>query len=664
MKKLSLFIFSIFLIFGCLAQDSREDLARLSNQEDLTQALDLCRDQIDKSKDNEFYYLNLALLYEDEGSLDQAVSLLEKAYLKHKTPPILFHLGRLSCLSGQAKKAVNFLEEYLARNPSDEKACFYSGLAYEDLGKRRDALKYYNKSLQIDPYFVLPLLRIADIYFQEGRFSLAVKTLVRVKGLDPSIKSVYKRLASSFFKIKDYLASFKESSKFLSMIPEDRQMQLVLKSSKEKLGEDFFRREREKTKKNRKEAEFNVTSFVEDEEVPEVKVCIAEDIDSFEFKATLGGVLYAKGFAVFHLDSNVLYKIAIEPGRNSLSLIDQDTRILARNLECPVFIKSKDKMFLLGVFGLTHGQGAYWSETVDNFFRGSFKIILKEGKICLVNKLNLEEYLYGVLPSEVQADWPTHALYAQAVLARTKALKGLGMYSSRGFDFYNTVAYQVYLGATKERGSTNQAVNKTRGMVIAREGDIFDVYYSSNCAGHTQETELFKGVIDAKNDLGLKFPLTALGLYNWLVDSPKVFCRQEKEQKSKFRWQRLYAKEELDEITNRSLGFGDILKLRVIKRNASGHINYLKIKAKAEEENIDSEYKIRKALDDLRSSFFRVETKYTKQGRLQYFIFWGGGFGHAKGLCQYGAKGMADKGYSYQDILKHYFPDARLKKAY
>ena len=654
---LVLFIFS----FNLKAEDLREKLSFLYNQGKYEEAISLCKEKLKVSKDK-FYYLNLALLYEEKGDVFSGLSVLKEALPFYKEDKdIIFQLARFYFLTSNQKDSIRFFKKYLSLAPQDKRAYFYLGLNYEDLKKFNQAERFYRKALEIDPYFNLVLFKLSELYFKEGKDSKAVNILKELKQLEPSIKSVYKKLALLYFKQGKFLLSFKEASKFLEMVPSDREVQLVLKSSKKKLGKEFFRKEAEKLALARKKKKAQVSSFVKGN-IPRVRVCIAEKLKNFEFKLTEKAFLYKGDLAIFKLDKNTLYKISLTP-QGLLKLSDDKGRVVSKELEPPLIIKSESPYFLIGVFGLNYAQGKYWSKNLDTFFRGSLFINTKDKSLYLVNILNLEEYLYGVLPSEVSSNWPESALSAQAVVARTKALEGLGR-KNRDYDFSNTYSFQVYLGASKENKATNSAVDKTRGLVLVdKEGLPLNVYYCSNCGGHTREGKEYRGVLDSDKDIK-KFPLTPFEFYEWVTGEPEVFCKTRGVLKSRFRWQRFYPQKKFLENLSRIFNLGRIKKIEILERDVSSHICKLKISGENGYRIIDSEFKIREVLDGLRSTLFWIERKSSSEDNNSYFLIWGGGFGHGKGLCQFGAKGMAEKGYSYLEILQHYFPDSSLKKLY
>jgi stage II sporulation protein D len=123
-------------------------------------------------------------------------------------------------------------------------------------------------------------------------------------------------------------------------------------------------------------------------------------------------------------------------------------------------------------------------------YRGIFEVRpAEEGRLTLVNVVNLEDYLRGVVPNELSPDaFPQiEALKAQAVAARTYALANLGDYASKGYDVCATAACQVYRGQSSEQPLTDRAVEETRGVVATWHGRPIRAYYTSTCGGHTED---------------------------------------------------------------------------------------------------------------------------------------------------------------------------------
>src|SRR3989344_1173576 len=123
-------------------------------------------------------------------------------------------------------------------------------------------------------------------------------------------------------------------------------------------------------------------------------------------------------------------------------------------------------------------------------FRGVVDILKdKSGTMFAVNRIGIEDYLYGVLPHEVAFWWPTEALKAQSVAARTYALYQAQVSRAAEFDVKSGTSSQVYGGTAKERFRTNRAVDETRGQVLTYQGKLFPAYFHATCAGKTAAAE-------------------------------------------------------------------------------------------------------------------------------------------------------------------------------
>lgn len=142
-------------------------------------------------------------------------------------------------------------------------------------------------------------------------------------------------------------------------------------------------------------------------------------------------------------------------------------------------------------------------------YRGEMEVLVTPaGKLSAINVVNLEEYLLGVVPGEMPASWPMEALKAQAVAARSYARRNLGGYAPEGFDMVDTTASQAYGGLGAERTATSTAVWNTRGQVVTYNGQIIPTYYHSSSGGHTENNEIIwsgpplpylRGVPDSDN---------------------------------------------------------------------------------------------------------------------------------------------------------------------
>lgn len=119
------------------------------------------------------------------------------------------------------------------------------------------------------------------------------------------------------------------------------------------------------------------------------------------------------------------------------------------------------------------------------WYHGIIMIQNKNGKLTVINNVPLEDYIKGVVPSEMPSGWENEALKAQAIAARSYALANLGKRARYGYDLKDTTEDQVYGGASAETAKTNSAVNDTQGIVLTYNMKVINAYYSASAGGKT-----------------------------------------------------------------------------------------------------------------------------------------------------------------------------------
>jgi SpoIID/LytB domain protein len=330
--------------------------------------------------------------------------------------------------------------------------------------------------------------------------------------------------------------------------------------------------------------------------------------------------------------------------------------------------------------GIKVGAGSPWESSESRYYRGGFKFVKNKGMFTVVNKVELESYLFSVLPSEMPAGFPPEALMTQAICARSEALYKkniLKKHAKHGYDLCDDQHCQMYRGVSWERPASSDAVLKTAGTVITYKGRLCDAIYSDNCGGHTQSSSEISGWGDMKylsgasNLKGVKENkneniFSPLFLERFVSSSGDSYCGAGGAIKNyQSRWIRKFDAEVINN-SFKDLGVGDILRIIPRKRSFSGHVDSLEIIGTRGKKIIKNELKIRRLFNysPLRSSKFIVETAYDKKGRPRFFMFIGAGFGHGVGMCQSGAYGMAIDGKNHEEIISHYFKDSSLSNLY
>ena len=262
-------------------------------------------------------------------------------------------------------------------------------------------------------------------------------------------------------------------------------------------------------------------------------------------------------------------------------------------------------------------------------FRGEIEVYLKNSKLIVVNKLDIEDYVKGVINKEAIPSWPIEAKKTQAVLARTFAVYQK-MFNPRSefFDLAPTVLDQVYDGLGKEDVTSVEAVNATKGEVITLGSDPAKIYFHSTCGGTiSSSAEVWKK--DEPHLQELKCP----------------YCTKS----SLYRWKRNIKAAELA----KKLGLKSVKSISAVRgrtRVDSVVINGKKMPVNKFRELV--------GFSVIWSNDFTV----TKNGA--NFIFSGKGAGHGVGVCQWGMAGMAAQGKNHYEILKFYLKGIEVRKMY
>ncbi|MFA4875366.1 MAG: SpoIID/LytB domain-containing protein [bacterium] len=275
-------------------------------------------------------------------------------------------------------------------------------------------------------------------------------------------------------------------------------------------------------------------------------------------------------------------------------------------------------------------------------YRGTITAIWQTpSRIILVNNVPVEEYLVGLIGSEISPAWPIEAIKAQAVAARTYALnqtEASRRGSARPYDVTSTVLSQVYDGAHKEDERSRSGVVSTRGQILTRGGALFAAYFHSCCGGLTEH---------------------AHNVWPGEEGPPTVedrFCERSPKRLWSFQ---MDAARFVAKLKAAGLSVGEILGLSTESESDSPRVENLLMQDREGNKSV--------AATELRRIFGYSEIKSTwfdaKLDSGQITLV-GRGYGHGVGMCQWGAKGMADEGAKYGEILKFYYPDAELYTAY
>ena len=274
----------------------------------------------------------------------------------------------------------------------------------------------------------------------------------------------------------------------------------------------------------------------------------------------------------------------------------------------------------------------------DRPFRGRLRIYREKAhRLSVVNALDLEDYLRGVIREEISPQWPQETLKAQAVVARTFALRQVIDNGGQRFHLKSTTDSQVYGGRQREDDRCDCAVQDTAGIVLTYKGKPLPAFYHAACGGHTE---------DVADVWSYSHPS--------LQGVPCSYCLYH----PVYNWEATIKREDVRRALLRGgCQLGEVEAILPLVRSETGRILQLEIRHAGGRIMMEGK-KFRQYLgyDLIRSTNFSV--KRNNGG----FAFSGKGWGHGVGFCQWGAKGMAERAFSYEEILYHYYPGARLAR--
>jgi len=271
-------------------------------------------------------------------------------------------------------------------------------------------------------------------------------------------------------------------------------------------------------------------------------------------------------------------------------------------------------------------------------YRGGLEVKARDGGLMVVNAVDLEAYLYGVLPQEAPVHWEMAALRAQAIVARTYALYKRQWPRDGGYDLSAQHLHdQRYDGYIAEHPRSTQAVDETRGLVLTCSGALFPAFYHAESAGHTENSE----------DV-------------WATAHPclRAVKAQVYPVSPHLQWSATLSLEDIRAgLERKGYSVGTIRRLEPLQRSATGRIMLLKIGHGAGETVVRGlDFRLALGPEVIRSTRFTVDVQ---QGRA---LFSGQGWGHGVGLCQWCSQAMAELGYDHEAILKHYYQGAELRR--
>lgn len=287
---------------------------------------------------------------------------------------------------------------------------------------------------------------------------------------------------------------------------------------------------------------------------------------------------------------------------------------------------------------LTNGEStlaesnAFWLEPSedgfvwigDKWYRGRVMVTLENGELTAINYVDLEDYLYSVVGSEMPVSWPQAALESQAVAARSYALYKQARARNPLYDVNATTAHQVYKGLLQEAPSTIAAVDATENQVVTYNGEVIEAIFHSSSGGYTENA----------GDV-------------WSSDVPYLRGVEDFDHTSPvFSWEKSFS---VSEFSNKIGDVGQVTSIGTPTMTQLGRVASITIAGNKGSQVLRGR-DVRSALG-LRSTRFTIDLNENTD----VVTVRGSGFGHGVGMSQWGARALAEQGWNFTEILQHYY---------
>ncbi len=382
----------------------------------------------------------------------------------------------------------------------------------------------------------------------------------------------------------------------------------------------------------------------------------AENLKDKGYKAQ---VAYPKNWEVWIpftenlLNKKLNYKL-VEKSHNSKIIPFLESEYSQHKLQGPIFISSTED---ININGSNFGKKFYLAK--DSY-----------GTWTLIQKIKFDDYLKGVLPYEIGSNAPLEALKAQAVIARTWAIYNSERFNIDKYHLCIDTQCQVYKPPKIEYKNVNKAIKDTSSLIITHKNKPVNSFYHGSNGGisasaseswQTKDYLYLKPMIDGLDSLKTSFKLPIkngeeLKKFLELADQTVYGDKH-----SLFRWEKQVSSKLIQNnlIKNQLIEKkSDIVDLSIIDRGFSGRVTKLEVKLKNSQKPIVLvKDDIRRILSFLPSNLFTINKLNDN-----LWFFKGGGFGHGVGLSQSGAIEMAELGFTYEQILNHYYKGTKIKK--
>lgn len=621
---------------------------------------------------------NLALLYKEKGELKKAISIYKDILDREKSADYYYLIAKYYYQLGDYKLAEDYFKEVYAPDEGvkaefeavrDELLCYYLGEVYLNQDKYDLAEALFLEGISYNSDLALNYLSLAELYSKKGEITDSIKYYKKALSRDGSLSQIYPLIAQGYDELEKEAESYDYWIKSI-MTGEKKEM---ARGRIEELKNEFpyLKEEKETEKKlSRDNIDWiDIKNAPVEKDLRELRVGIVDNVAKISFQSNSSFEILHNGHKIIDGKAEIEWGLKRKSGKYEIYRKDHLITSLSTEDRLEIKNSSSDGIFI--VYDISYGSGYFWAGSEDRQYRGDFELYtLNETRFNLVNIVNMAEYLYSVIPAEMPALWPKEALKAQTVAARSYALKHFDRHLKEGYNLCDSVHCAAYKGVGSEHIRSNQAVDKTLGETAYFDGRIVDAVFSSNSGGYCESSEdvwgnkiAYLSGVSTMLEKKYEFPLSPFRLNRWLKTSPPSYSESRYSSANIYRWVKPINIDYFLEKYDLSQ-FSDI---RIMARSKGGSVKAVEIIGKKDIDNtifkkvIKKDY-IRGALNGLRSNRFMIDRIYASNGNIEEIILYGAGWGHNVGMDQTAAASMAEKGFTYKEIIKYFYKGSEISK--
>lgn len=666
------FILAVSLFFLCAPSFAvlNEELARYYNANP-AKAVKRYESALKAAPNDKMLLYNAASASKEIGENEKAALYYRRILEAHPAEKrAVFELGKTYYFIGAYDFAYAEFLKLIYAGKVNWELYYWAGCSLLENGRYDEALAYLEKAESLDARKTIIHIKKSEVFEKRGEYLKAVDSLKTALERDRTFTEINIDIALLYEKLgmlPEAYAYYRRAGDIDTSNGEVMRKLLkyieLLPAVKKKIEEG-----KEQQERKRKAYIPQDKKPVAGADIPVIRVGILEKANEVYFKCGSDFMIKC-GEEGETLRGERLKEYVLTAREGEIHITDGEGNT---GISKKIYINLDRPEATTSIYNVKFGQGFFWAESGDLSFRGNFLAVAEGSEINFINLVNMEEYLYGVIPSEMPASWNKEALKAQAICARTYTMRQLDRHKRAGFDLCATQHCAVYRGIRNETRVTNEAVDETRGEILyGADYKMLNTFYSHNCGGHTMDVSEIWGM---KKNISLRgvydgrqreyyTPMEPFVLEEWIRTLPDAYCKVTGNNETSFRWIRYLNAGALNYYVNRRHKLGNIKRLEPVRRAEGGAMTRLYIEGDRDGREIGFDA-IRNILGKIRGNVIKWEYRRDAAGYIRDIYIYGAGWGHHVGMCQRGAKGMADAGRSYTEILYHYFPGSYTKKKY